>query len=114
MEGSSIVIHSAHPNLEPKDKHGVTEEEAVIPAMKGIESILDACKEHKVQRLFVILCAVNVIGDVFKHSKGDKVYTDKDIAPIEKDTLPGPLSKLKVEKAIIEFLENQAKTTEEH
>ena len=75
-----------------------------------MRNILEACEVNKVKRLVVTLCLVNALGNIFKDKSGDKVYSHKDFAPIEKDDEPGPKSKLVQEKVIMEYLEKQKET----
>lgn len=84
MEGCTHVIHNAHPNPFLKRKGGYTEENMLIPTIRAMENILIACELRKIKRLIVTLCIVNLIGNLFKHKKGEKksiVYSHLDLAP---------------------------------
>lgn len=94
VEGCNYVIHNAHPNPVLKPKQSPTDKDLIIPAVKGMENILNVCEELKVKRLIVTLCIPNIVGNLHKHKSGETMYSHKDYAPIEKDMEIGPLSKL--------------------
>jgi hypothetical protein len=37
----------------------------------GMRNVLKAAKENKVKRLLVTHCVISVLGNIFKHDKGD-------------------------------------------
>ena len=63
----------------PSETTKVTNKEMINMAVTGIRTILNACKQNKIEKLIVTSSCATINGGVFKGKK-DIVYTEEDFA----------------------------------
>ncbi|CDW80432.1 nad-dependent epimerase dehydratase [Stylonychia lemnae] len=103
VEGVKYIIHVASPIPGAINVSG---EEMLRGARDGMNTIIEAALQNKVKRIVITSSFSTILGDHWRRSERDHIYTEEDFAPM---TTPDGYARSKITQETIarEFLKNQ-------